>query len=81
MNNPKPSSDVQTVNAGRYRHANARVGIAACNGLPIAFRRVHAAGRPGTFATTRFQSVTAAKITGLSAAKMRRLESLLHPLN
>ena len=81
MNNPKPSTDVQTVNAGRYRHANARVGIAACNGLPIAFRRVHAVGRPGSFATTRFQSVTAAKITGLSAAKMRRLEGQLYPLN
>ena len=81
MNNPKPSSDVQTINAGRYSRPNARVGIAACNGLPIAFRRIHAAGRPGSFAATRFQSVTAAKITGLSAAKMQRLEAQLHPLN
>jgi hypothetical protein len=81
MTNLKRSSDVRTVNAGRYRHANARVGIAACNGLPIAFRRITVIGQPGSFATTRFQSVTAAKITGLSAAKMRRLARQLHPLN
>ena len=77
----RPISKVQTVNAWRYQRANALVGIARSNGLPIAFRRVHAAGRPGSFATTRFQSVTAAKITGLSAAKMRRLEGQLYPLN
>lgn len=81
MANLKRSSDVRTVNAGRYRHANARVGIAACNGLPIAFRRVVALSQPGSFAVTRFQSITAGKIAGLSAAKMRRLARQLHPLN
>jgi len=81
MANLKRSSDVRTVNAGRYRSPNARVGIAAVNGLPIAFRRVCAIGQPGSFATTRFQSVTAGKITGLSAGKMRRLAAQLYPLN
>jgi len=73
MTNLKSTTDVRTVNAGRYSRPNARIGIAACNGLPIAFRRVHTVSRPGSFATTRFQSV--------SAAKMRRLERQLHPLN
>ena len=77
----KPTSEVQTVNARRYRCANALVGIARCNGLPIAFRRICAVSRPGSFASTRYQSVTAAKITGLSAGKMRSLTKRLHPLN
>ena len=81
MTNLKASPDVRTVNASRYRRPNARVGIARCNGLPIAFRRVCAVSRPGSFATTRFQSVTAAKITALSAGKMRTLAKQLHPLN
>jgi hypothetical protein len=81
MANLKRSSDVRTVNAGRYRNPNAVVGIAAVNGLPIGFRRIATVQQPGSFATTRFQSVTAAKITGLSAAKMRRLARQLHPLN
>jgi hypothetical protein len=81
MYNPKPSSQVRTVNAARYQHANARVGIAKCNGLPVAFRRVVALSQPGSFATTRFQGVTAHKITPLSAGQMRSLAAELHPLN
>lgn len=81
MANLKGSSDVRTVNAGRYSQPNAIVGIAAVNGLPIGFRRVSAHQQPGSFATTRFQSVTAGKTTGLSATKMRRLAGKLHPLN
>jgi hypothetical protein len=81
MDNPNPSPDVHTVNAGRYKRPNARVGIARCNGLPIAFRRVSAVGQPGSFATTRIQAITAAGITPLSAAKARRLMNTLHPLN
>ena len=81
MDNPNPSPDVHTVNAGRYNRPNARVGIARCNGLPIAFRRVRAIGQPGSFATTRYQAITAAGITPLSLAKAKRLTKALHPLN
>ena len=81
MANLKGSSEVQTVNAQRYKAANALVGIARCNGLPIAFRRISALSRPGSFAQTRYQSITAGKITGLSGAKMRALARRLYPLN
>jgi hypothetical protein len=81
MSNFSPSREVRTVNAARYRHANARVGIAKCNGLPIAFRRVVALSQPGSFAVTRYQGITAHKITPLSADKMRSLAAELHPLN
>jgi len=51
------------------------------NGLPIGFRRIATVQKPGSFATSRFQSITAGKIAGLSAGKMRRLARKLHPLN
>jgi hypothetical protein len=81
MSNLSPSSKIPTPNARRYRSPNARVGIAKCNGLPIAFRRVVALSQPGSFATTRYQGVTAHKITPLSAGQMRSLAAELHPLN
>ena len=81
MSNLSSSSKIPTPNARRYRNANARVGIAKCNGLPVAFRRVVALSQPGSFAVTRYQGITAHKITPLSAGQMRQLAGQMHPLN
>lgn len=81
MTNSNATSKIQTVNAARYRSANARVGIAKCNGLPVAFRRVVALSQPGSFAVTRYQGITAHKITPLSAGQMRTHAGQMHPLN
>lgn len=70
-----------TVNAARYQQANARVGIARCNGLPIAFRRVPCLQQPGSFACERYQAITAKQVTPMPASTMRRLSKRLHPLN
>jgi hypothetical protein len=73
---------VRTVNAGRYQHANAIVGMARCNGVPIAFRRVVALNQqPGSFATQRFQAITPKGITPLSGGVVRLLSRDLLPLN
>ena len=70
-----------TANAGRYSEPNARVRLAACNGLPIAFRRVTCMNA-GSFATRRVQGVTAKGITDLSSSEAERLlKEATIPLN
>ena len=74
-------ADAETVNAGAYDGANARVRLAATNGLPIAFRRVTCMNA-GSFATRRVQGVTAKGITDLSSSEAERLlEEATIPLN
>ena len=74
-------ADAETVNAGAYDDANARVRLAATNGLPIAFRRVVVMSS-GSFATQRWQGVTAKGITDLSSSEAERLlEEATTPLN
>ena len=65
-------ADAETANAGRYSQPNARVRLAACNGLPIAFRCVTCMN-VGSFVTRRVQGVTAKGITGLSSSEAERL--------
>ena len=74
-------ADAETVNAGAYDDANARVRLAATNGLPIAFRRVTCMSA-GSFATRRVQGITAKGITDLSSSEAERLlEEATIPLN
>lgn len=74
-------ASAETVNAGAYDDANARVRLAATNGLPIAFRRVVVMSS-GSFATQRWQGVTAKGITDLSSSEAERLlEEATIPLN
>jgi len=71
----------ETANAGRYSQPNARVRLAACNGLPIAFRRV-VVMNSGSFATQRWQAVTAKGTTALPSSEVERLhEKATVPLN
>ena len=65
-------ADAETANAGAYDDANARVRLAATNGLPIAFRRI-VVTNAGSFATRRVQGVTAKGITDLSSSEAERL--------
>ena len=74
-------ASAETANAGRYSEPNARVRLAACNGLPIAFRPVTCMNT-GSFTTRRVQGVTAKGITGLSSSEAERLlEEATIPLN
>jgi len=74
-------ADAETANAGAYDDANARVRLAACNGFPIAFRSVEVMNA-GSFATQRWQAVTAKGITDLSSSEAERLlEEATIPLN
>jgi len=75
------TDETNTSNAGRYSQPNARVRLAGCNGLPIAFRRVVCMSE-GSFATQRWQGITAKGITGLSSSEAERLlEEATMPLN
>lgn len=65
-------ASAETTNVGRYSQPNARVRLASCNGLPIAFRRVTCMNA-GSFATRRVQGVTAKGITDLSSEQAQRL--------
>jgi len=65
-------ASAETSNAGAYDDANARVRLASCNGLPIAFRRVTCMNA-GSFTTRRVQGVTAKGITDLSSEQAQRL--------
>jgi hypothetical protein len=62
----------ETANASRYSQPNARVRLAATNGLPIAFRRI-VVMNAGSFATQKWQAVTAKGITDLSSEQAQRL--------
>ena len=74
-------TSTDTPNAGAYDDADARVRLASCNGLPIAFRRVTCMNA-GSFATRRVQGVTAKGITDLSSSEAERLlEEATIPLN
>ena len=74
-------ADAETANASRYSQPNARVRLASCNGLPIAFRRVTCMNA-GSFATQKWQAVTAKGITDLSSSEAERfLEEATIPLN
>lgn len=74
-------ASAEAANAGAYDDANARVRLAATNGLPIAFRRVTCMNA-GSFATQKWQAVTAKGITGLSSSEAERLlEETTIPLN
>lgn len=74
-------ADAETANAGTYDDANARVRLAAINGLPIAFRRI-VVMNAGSFATQKWQAVTAKSITDLSSSEAKRLlEEATIPLN
>ena len=65
-------ADAETANASRYSQPNARVRLASCNGLPIAFRRI-VVMNAGSFATQKWQAVTAKGITDLSSEQAQRL--------
>ena len=74
-------ASAETANAGRYSQPNARVRLAACNGLPIAFRRV-VVMKAGSFATQKWQGVTAKGVTPLPSDVARRLhDRATYPLN
>ena len=74
-------ADAETANAGRYSEPNARVRLAACNGLPVAFRRV-VMMNSGSFATQRWQAATAKGTTALPSSEAERLhEKATIPLN
>ena len=74
-------ASAETANAGTYDDANARVRLAAINGLPIAFRRI-VVMNAGSFATQKWQAVTAKSITDLSSSEAKRLlEEATIPLN
>jgi hypothetical protein len=74
-------ASAETVNAGAYDDANARVRLAATNGLPIAFRRV-VVMNSGSFAAQKWQAVTAKGITSLPSGLAQRLyDRATHPLN
>ena len=74
-------TSAETANAGRYSQPNARVRLAACNGLPIAFRRVVVMNE-GSFAAQRWQAVTAKGTTALPSSEAERLhEKATVPLN
>ena len=75
------TDETDTPNARRYSQPNARVRLAAVNGLPIAFRRV-VVMNSGSFATQKWQSVTAKGTTALSSSKAQRLhDNATVPLN
>lgn len=59
-----------TVNAGRYRDANARLRLNR-QGLPLAIRRVVSLGKPGSFAQQRHQVVKPDRIVALSGSSFR----------
>jgi hypothetical protein len=85
MNNSQnPSRDsraADTVNGRRYQSANACVRLAAVNGCPIAFRRVIRMNE-GSFATQRWQAVTAKGTTALPSSEAQRLhDEATLPLN
>jgi len=74
-------ASTDTPNAGTYDDSNARVRLAAINGLPIAFRRI-VVMNAGSFATQKWQAVTAKGITDLSSLEAERLlEEATIPLN
>ena len=74
-------ASAETVNAAAYDDANARVRLAATNGLPIAFRRVVVMSS-GSFAAQKWQAVTAKGTTALPSSKAERLhEKATVPLN
>jgi hypothetical protein len=81
---PVRSLDVagtETVNAGRYRDANARLRLNQ-KGQPVAIRRVVSLGQPGSFARHRYQVVTPAGIRAFSGSKIRTWEEKRsHPVN
>lgn len=75
------TESTSTPNAARYRGANARVRLAAVNGCPIAFRRVVRMNE-GSFATQKWQAVTAKGITALPSSEAQRLhDRATIPLN
>lgn len=84
MNNSQNIPSRSTVNGHKYTDgakATATVRLAACNGLPVAFRSVEVMNA-GSFATSRVQSVTAGGITELSSSEAERLvEEATMPLN
>lgn len=74
-------ASAETANAGRYSQPNARVRPAACNGLPVAFRRV-VVMNSGSFAAQKWQAVTAKGTTALPSSKAERLhDNATVPLN
>ena len=74
-------ASAETANAGAYDGPNARVHLAATNGLPIAFRRI-VVMNAGSFATQKWQAVTAKGITDLSSSEAERLlQEATIPLN
>ena len=71
----------ETVNAGTYDDPNARVRLNG-QGLPVAFRRVVSLGQPGSFAQTRYQAVTPARVVSLSHSSLSAwVDNRSHPVN
>ena len=74
-------ADAETVNAGAYDDANARLRLNG-QGQPVAIRRVVALGQPGSFATQRYQAVTPRGIVSLLHSSLKAWdEKRAHPVN
>ena len=67
------TDETDTLNAGRYRDANARLRLNG-KGQPVAIRRV-VSMRKGSFATRRYQVVKPDGIASLSPSKYRAWEN------
>ena len=84
QNAPSRSLDVagtETVNAGTYDDPNARLRLNG-QGLPVALRRVVSLGQAGSFAQTRYQAVTPARVVSLSHSSLSAwMDSRSHPVN
>ena len=71
----------ETVNAGRYDDPNARLRLNG-RGQPVALRRVVSIGQPGSFAQTRYQAVTPARVVSLSHSSLSAwVDNRSHPVN
>ena len=81
MHNDQEFPRRSTTNGYRYATTEDAVRLARSTGLPIGFRAVSVM-KPGSFATTKVQSVTAGGIVTLSRTKAERLvEEETVPLN
>lgn len=78
---PVRSLDVagtETVNTGAYASPNCRLRLNG-QGLPIAIRRSVSIGKPGSFATQRYQVVAPRKVVSLSHSSLKTWDA--HPVN
>ena len=70
-----------TANVSRYDDPDARLRLNA-KGQPVAIRRVVSLGRPGSFATQRYQAIKPDEVVGLSRSSLKAWEEKrAHPVN